>query len=871
MSTPRPTPFWLAVWRLLLRVLVIAYVVAVVASNLVDVERKPHHALRSCENLSKNIEYTDAGGRAQQAHLAAWGFGGWQDPTELRTPVVLLHGCPGSASDFLRLAPLLAADGRRVLLVDLPGFGTSERRVRDYSMRSFASAVGELLGTLGIDRVHAVGWSNSGGVVLHMAEQQPELVSSITLLAAVGDQRYEGSGSYHVEHLKYAVAGTLGVYGPFLVPHFGALGDRDWRLACARFFADSDQRPLVGIMERLRTPTLVLHGRDDFLVPLRAAERHHQLIAPSTLVVLDANHFIPFTHAMDASREITGFVAGVEMGQPLERARQDPRPREPAAGPARAVSSVRRAMVAAPWVVQLLAIAALAWFFPRLALLGACALIVGVDVDWFVAALGLAIARGTRVAVGVFRGPLRASPGYWKRAIGTRAVLAGFDAGAVPETLASSLRGAWHSGASRSHRGYFAAGAMLAWTLRSAIFFVSGWILTAWMLPRYASESSWQGLALTLCVVVGGVWVATRLPTAPGRCSLRASIGRAMHHEYWPAWAYYPPVVAWALLLAARHRSLLTPFACNPGIGNGGGIVGESKSQIMHALGESPLVLRTVMIPAGNPDERVAAVVASGLAFPVILKPDAGQRGYAVKLARTEADVLGYFRSMTGPAVAQPYHPGPLECGVFWVRSVGPDGELLERGEILSVTAKEFPFVTGDGERTLEQLIDRHPRHRKQRETFLARLGERCFDVPARGERVPLAVSGNHCQGTLFRDGARMITPALNDAISRLSLGFAGGFDFGRFDIRYESDEALRRGEGFAVVELNGITSESTNCYDPARGVFWSWGVLMKQWSRAFAIGAARRKAGARTITLREIPRMLRAHYAERTGNAVAD
>jgi hypothetical protein len=208
---------------------------------------------------------------------------------------------------------------------------------------------------------------------------------------------------------------------------------------------------------------------------------------------------------------------------------------------------------------------------------------------------------------------------------------------------------------------------------------------------------------------------------------------------------------------------------------------------------------------------------------------------------------------------------------VFWVRSVGPDGELLERGEILSVTAKEFPFVTGDGERTLEQLIDRHPRHRKQRETFLARLGERCFDVPARGERVPLAVSGNHCQGTLFRDGARMITPALNDAISRLSLGFAGGFDFGRFDIRYESDEALRRGEGFAVVELNGITSESTNCYDPARGVFWSWGVLMKQWSRAFAIGAARRKAGARTITLREIPRMLRAHYNERTGNAVAD
>jgi hypothetical protein len=187
------------------------------------------------------------------------------------------------------------------------------------------------------------------------------------------------------------------------------------------------------------------------------------------------------------------------------------------------------------------------------------------------------------------------------------------------------------------------------------------------------------------------------------------------------------------------------------------------------------------------------------------------------------------------------------------------------------VTRKEFPVIVGDGRRTLEQLIHAHPRFHRQAGVFLERFAAERGRVLAPGESLRLALSGNHCQGTLFSDGADLITPDLELAIDRLARGFKGGLDIGRFDIRYESDEALRRGDGFAVVELNGTMGESTNIYDPERSIFWAYSVLGAQWKLLYELGAARRREGARPLSVLEIWRELRRHLRERSGPAVAD
>lgn len=372
------------------------------------------------------------------------------------------------------------------------------------------------------------------------------------------------------------------------------------------------------------------------------------------------------------------------------------------------------------------------------------------------------------------------------------------------------------------------------------------------------------------------------------------TIARWRHHEFWPAWFFYVPLVPYVWWLGVRTHGFLTPAACNPAIDHAGGWVGESKHAIMRALGESPFALVTIHVPAGGtPSERGAIAVGQmeerRVEFPVILKPDSGQRGFGVKLARTVDEVERYFEIVSSPVVVQPYHAGPCECGILWVRRLRDGGRSLGvaqgcdiegtngTGFIFSITRKDFPVVVGDGVRSLGRLVLDHPRYRLQWRVFFARFGDGTSRVPTEGERVALSVSGNHCQGTLFRDGSDLITPELSRVVDALcsrfgeATGIPGGLDFCRLDVRYESDEALRAGRGFVIVELNGSSAESTNIYDPARGPLWAYRVLFAQWKHLYTLGAWRRDRGAKQTTWRDWRAMMREHYATRTGSDVAD
>ena len=118
-------------------------------------------------------------------------------------PVVLLHGSPGSSRDFLALGPALAAR-HRVVAPDLPGFGASSHSVPDYSIRAHALYVLEMLETLGIERVHLLGFSMGGGVALEIYEQAPERVASLTLLSAIGVVELELLGNHRLNHAIHA-------------------------------------------------------------------------------------------------------------------------------------------------------------------------------------------------------------------------------------------------------------------------------------------------------------------------------------------------------------------------------------------------------------------------------------------------------------------------------------------------------------------------------------------------------------------------------------------------------------------------------------------------------------------------------------------
>jgi hypothetical protein len=333
--------------------------------------------------------------------------------------------------------------------------------------------------------------------------------------------------------------------------------------------------------------------------------------------------------------------------------------------------------------------------------------------------------------------------------------------------------------------------------------------------------------------------------------------------EFWPMWAFYPPVALYAGWLMLRHRGVLLPTVANPSF-PGGGFFGESKAQIltlaMQHVGQwvAPFVRidrpETPSNPATERDEALAALAAAGLGLPVVAKPDLGCRGAGVKLVRTSADLLAYVQGFPAGAsfLLQRLVPFEGEAGIFYCRRPGQ-----ERGRIISITLKYFPHVIGDGRSTLRELILADPRAGRLSHLYLRRHTARLAEVPAAGQAIRLAFAGSHSRGAIFRNGTHLATPQMEARFDAIAKALPE-FHFGRFDVRFEEFAQLQAGQGFTIVEVNGAGAESTHIWDRSTGLIEAWRALMRQYRWLFEIGHANRKRGFATMPWREFMRAYR-------------
>ncbi len=785
--------------------------------------------------------------------------------------IVLLHGSPGDNGEVGGLGEQLSAH-YRTIAPDLPGFGGSTWDVPDYSIRAHARYVLQLLDSLHIERFHVVGFSMGGGVALNLAELAPERVSSLTMLSAIGAQEYELLGEYHLNH---AVHG-LQLAGLWLLreglPHFGWLDDADLNVEYARNFYDSDQRPLRGILQHWEGPALVIQGDQDPLVAPAAALEHYRLMPQSDLRMFQgADHFMAFRYPEKLAEPIGNLVDRTEKGVARTRATASPERIAQARRPFDPQSLPRTSGLALVILLLLIAAATL------------------VSEDLACIATGFLVARGT---IGFLPGTIACFLGiligdlllflagrFLGRAALRRAPLRWFisDADVDRSSAWFARRGPVLVAVSRFLPGtrlptYFTAGVLrtsiwsftLYFTLAGAVWtpllvglsaVLGETVLTRWAFFQRDALNTLLVALLTLVVVFK---LIVPMLSLRGRRLLLSRYRRLTRWEFWPPWAFYPPVVCYILWLGLKHRSLTLFTSVNPAI-PGGGFVGESKGEILKGLAHAPdRVARTRGI-AGNlgavarVETALLHMTELALEYPVVLKPDIGERGSGVGIIHNRKQLTSYLTSADGDLLLQEHVTGE-EFGVFYFRRPGE-----ERGQIFSITEKRFPSVVGDGTRTLEELILLDDRAVCMARFFLDRHADRLELVPEAGQRVPLVELGTHCRGAAFYDGEWVRTPELEAEIDRLSRGFEG-FWFGRYDIRTPSVEDFRRGQNFKVIELNGATAEATSIYDPKNGLLSAYGTLLTQWRVLFKIAARNRETGSEPVSLAEFFRMLRRH-----------
>lgn len=331
-----------------------------------------------------------------------------------------------------------------------------------------------------------------------------------------------------------------------------------------------------------------------------------------------------------------------------------------------------------------------------------------------------------------------------------------------------------------------------------------------------------------------------------------------LNHEYWPWWLIYLPVVPLYLWQALRMRRAAFFTNVNPAM-DMGGFFGERKSAIYPLLpvGCYP---STVIIPAGTPPQQALGLAKEvGLEFPFIAKPDVGERGDGVRKVLDADQLIDVLAAKREDMLLQALAPGEHEFGLMFRRD--PD---TGRTTLLSITAKRFLTVTGDGERTVDELLRATYRGDRQRMRLRTYAAATLASVPRKGTIFQVEPVGNHCRGTTFLYGGHLCTPALENAVERLLSG-TRGFHYGRFDVRSPSEQALRAGV-FSVIELNGVSSEPGHIYDPSWSIWRCWGELVRHVRHIGGISEALLAQGAEPCSLHELVLRSEAHFGWRLG-----
>lgn len=230
-------------------------------------------------------------------------------------PLVLLHGTSASLHTWEGVVQELKQQ-RRVISLDLPGFGlTGPFPDGNYRMSHYVDFLATLLDRLNVERAVLIGNSFGGQLAWEMAVDQPQRVERLVLIDAAGYPRQSTSVPIgfklaaipalaplmaNILPRRLVEASTRSVYGdpgkvtPELVDRYYELTLREGNREALR--ERFKQVPAIDNTERIasiQTPTLIIWGGRDGLIPPLNARRFNRDIAASELVMFEGLGHVP--------------------------------------------------------------------------------------------------------------------------------------------------------------------------------------------------------------------------------------------------------------------------------------------------------------------------------------------------------------------------------------------------------------------------------------------------------------------------------------------------------------------------------------------------------------------------------------------------
>ncbi len=327
--------------------------------------------------------------------------------------------------------------------------------------------------------------------------------------------------------------------------------------------------------------------------------------------------------------------------------------------------------------------------------------------------------------------------------------------------------------------------------------------------------------------------------------TLKRKIYKLTHWEFWDWHFFYIPIYIYYLFLSFKARSFTFFTALNPTM-EMGGLLAYSKKKIFEQLHEDYLI-KYIFFDKKLDGQNINIFLEKlPLSYPIVAKPDKGERGKEVQKINTKSELYHYLKQTKHDIILQDYITYPIELGILYYYN-----SKNKKYSISSVVQKSFFSVVGNGKDSILTLLSKDPRKYLYIPKLKANKNIDLAEVLDIGEEKILEPIGNHRLGTTFINANHLINQKLIDIFEEISRPLKS-FYFGRFDIKVKTLSDLYEGKNIKIIELNGANSEPAHIYDPKMSLLKAYKDLFQNWYTIYEISRVNHEKGVPYLSFKE-------------------
>lgn len=231
-------------------------------------------------------------------------------------PIILLHGWGGCIDSWYPITEHLKKDFR-VYVLDLPGFGKSDRPKEAIGIKDYALLISLFINKLKINNPVVVGHSFGGSVAAVLSAFYPQQVLRLVLTEASGIR----IKSIKLAFIQLLAEGGKNLFNLPLLKHFHSVGRNilyNTLLKESDYYSAGDLKEILkkiisedirDLIKKINIPTLLIWGKNDKATPLWQGELLHSLIPNSKLVVIpNCGHFAYLENPESFLEEVEKFI-----------------------------------------------------------------------------------------------------------------------------------------------------------------------------------------------------------------------------------------------------------------------------------------------------------------------------------------------------------------------------------------------------------------------------------------------------------------------------------------------------------------------------------------------------------------------------------